>query len=89
MDLTIDSLVQGENSTPISHKPPTHPDSSHASTLPNIWVNESEIKDTDEYEYIDDFDSDSKGSDDTNNLKSLKLPVEVVNTDSELEIGHK
>ena len=45
--------------------------------------------DTDEYEYIDDFDSDSKGSDDTNNLKVPKLPVEVVNTDSGTRIGHK
>ena len=86
-DLTTDSLVQGENSTPILHKLPTHPDSSHGNTWPNIWVAESGTNDTDEYEYIDDFDSDSKGYDDTNNLKVPKLPVEVVNTDSELELA--
>ena len=87
MDLTTDSLVEGENSTPILHKPPTHPDSSHGNTLPNIWVNESGTNDTEEYEYIDDFDADNKGSDDTNNLEVPKLPVEVVNTDSELELA--
>ena len=87
MDLTTGSLVQGENSAPILHKPPTHPDSSHGNTWPNIWVNESGTNDTDDCEYIDDFDSDSKGSDDTNNLKVPKLPVEVVNTDSELELA--
>ena len=87
MDLTTDSLDQGKTSGPILHKPPTHPDSSHGNTWPNIWVNESRTNDTDEYEYIDDFDSDSKGSDDTNNLKVPKLPVEVVNTDSELELA--
>ena len=82
--VNTDSLIQGNDSTPILHKPPSHPDSSNWS---NVKVYESEIRDNGEYEYVDDFDSDSKGSDDTNNLTLLKLPTEVVNTDSELEIG--
>ena len=82
--VNTDSLIRGNDSTPILHKPPSHPDSSNWS---NVKVYESEIRDNGEYEYVDDFDSDSKGSDDTNILTLLKLPTEVVNTDSELEIG--
>ena len=72
-DLDSSALIKDHEGAPIIHKPPTHPETGY-------FVIRS-YKDEDMYS--DDFDSDSKISDDDgqNKLRLLNIPVEVVNTD--------
>ena len=80
LDLNSSALIKEHEDAPILYKPPTHPEVSYSVA---INYNEEEM-------YSDDFDFDGKISDDgntQNKLKLLNLPVEVVNTDSELELA--